>query len=92
MSYQCPNCNQSLKKVIPSFDSKLNPEQWDSIKAGDYFCNHCKGNEGKSGFKYYWKNELEKGLSKEQTQTSTLTTICNSLKLYLTQSSRYFQV
>ena len=59
MRYSCPGCGSKLEKVIQSQNSMLNSEQFDAIKAGDYFCRICKGDRGKSGYRYYWKNELK---------------------------------
>ena len=60
MEYNCPQCGEKLEKVKYLSNSLLNFEQWSSIRAGDYFCRECKGNRGKSGYRYYWEAELEK--------------------------------
>ncbi len=58
-NYNCPDCNNKLEKVIQSENSPLNKEQFDSVRAGDYFCRICPGTRGKSGFRYYWGYELK---------------------------------
>ena len=52
----CPECGKELN-IVPS-SKCLNPEQYDSVKAGDYFCKNCKGNRGNTGYRYYWKEEI----------------------------------
>ena len=37
----------------------LNSDQFDSVKAGDWFCCSCKGSEASTGFKYFWASELK---------------------------------
>lgn len=58
MSHKCPICNNQLEEVKQSSNSLLNSEQFDAIKAGDWFCRNCRGKEGKSGYKYFWNREL----------------------------------
>jgi len=36
----------------------LNDDQFDAIKAGDFYCDQCPGDRGKSGLRYFWKAEL----------------------------------
>ncbi len=59
MEYECPRCAEKLMPVEYHSNSLLNFEQWSSTIAGDYYCNKCKGERGKSGKRYYWKSELE---------------------------------
>jgi len=59
VEYDCPKCGKELNLVRYNPDCLLNAEQWSSIKAGDYFCNICPGDRGKSEKRYYWKSELE---------------------------------
>lgn len=54
----CPSCGSELQKVFQSVNSPLNEHQFDLIKAGDYYCNKCKGTRGETGYKYYWEYEL----------------------------------
>lgn len=56
----CPCCKQPLQKVKQSSNSMLNAEQFDSIKAGDWYCTTCPSNgRGNSSFCYYWQHEVE---------------------------------
>lgn len=55
----CPVCGGALQEVRYPEGSMLNREQFDSVRAGDYFCKACKGTEAKSGYKYWWKRDLE---------------------------------
>ena len=54
----CPRCGQSLKPVEQE-SGALNDDQFDAIKAGDWYCEHCKGSRGKTGYRYYWDRELQ---------------------------------
>jgi len=62
MKYTCPQCGNKLEEINYPSNSFLNKEQWNSQRAGDYFCPECP----KSKFPYYWKKELEKILFGEQ--------------------------
>ncbi len=56
----CPQCNQVLYKVRQSPNSPLNSEQFASIRAGDWYCKTCKGNEAeRTKYKYFWDKDLE---------------------------------
>lgn len=56
----CPQCKGSLKKVTYPSDSVLNRDQFDSVRAGDWYCTNCKGTEASSGYKYWWHGDLGK--------------------------------
>lgn len=54
----CPICGGSLKAVPPS--KWLNAEQWEAVKAGDYYCGTCPSNgRGNGCFHYFWATEIE---------------------------------
>lgn len=56
---KCPNCNTDLIKVCYPSDSMLNRDQWESQRAGDYYCPNCPDNgRGKSGHCYFWNKEI----------------------------------
>lgn len=54
----CPTCGCALFKVRNE-SSYLNDDQFDAVKAGDWFCHTCVGKEARSGFKYWWNRELK---------------------------------
>ena len=55
----CPQCKSPLHKVTQNRDSPLNRAQFDSCKAGDYYCEFCPDNgRGHSGLCYWWEREL----------------------------------
>jgi len=59
----CPRCERPLK-AINFASSYLNPEQWESIVAGRFYCDDCPSvpkerNRGKTGFCYWWPSEIE---------------------------------
>lgn len=58
---RCPVCAGELKSVTNE-TGWMNSEQFDSVKAGDFYCEHCKGEEGKSGHKYFWDKDLPKNV------------------------------
>lgn len=55
--YNCPDCDSKLHKVIN--DSAFNDEQFDSMKAGDYFCQQCEDPSTKTGFQYFKESQLD---------------------------------
>ena len=55
----CPDCNRELLKVHKPFDSCLNEEQFQSVRAGDWYCPICKGSRGKTSCRYFWDRELK---------------------------------
>lgn len=61
---RCPKCKSVLKRVRN--ESLLNAEQFDSVKAGDWYCETCPDNgRGKSKLCYWWNAELGISLSPE---------------------------
>jgi uncharacterized protein YbaR (Trm112 family) len=55
----CPSCRNPLKAVTQSENSMLNEEQFNAVRAGDYYCDICPSNgRGDTEYKYYWENEL----------------------------------
>ncbi len=63
--YNCPECCNPLEPVVYPANSPLNFDQWSAIRAGDYVCNTCPGDRGKSGKRYFWKSELEDKLAEQ---------------------------
>lgn len=59
-SPKCPQCGGELREVTYSRDGMLNSEQFDAVRAGDYFCKKCPGKESNDGYKYFWKRDLAK--------------------------------
>lgn len=57
--YKCPDCGRDLILVTQNSNSCLSSEQFEAVKAGDYYCEHCTGNRGTKGYKYFWIKELE---------------------------------
>jgi hypothetical protein len=54
----CPQCGASLNRVKQD-TAMLNEEQFDAIKAGDWYCDTCPGNgRGKSSLCYWWDREV----------------------------------
>jgi hypothetical protein len=37
----------------------LNDDQFDAVRAGDWYCDTCPSNErGNTGYRYFWTREL----------------------------------
>jgi hypothetical protein len=53
----CPQCGMALF-TVENTGGVLNDDQFDSVRAGDYYCVTYRGTESKSGHKYWWKREL----------------------------------
>jgi hypothetical protein len=57
----CPKCGRELERVRQSPTSPLNAEQFDAVKAGDWYCSVCPGNgRGHASFCYFWDSEIVK--------------------------------
>lgn len=54
----CPRCNKLLQKVRQESESMLNHDQWDSVKAGDWFCECHNNGRGHAPYAYFWNSEL----------------------------------
>lgn len=54
----CPNCQKELFEVRQSPHSMLNAEQFDSQKAGDFYCASCKSDKCQTGYLYFWTKDL----------------------------------
>lgn len=56
---KCPACRGELTRVVGN--GMLNDDQFDSIKAGDWYCRACPENgRGKMNYCYWWSSELNK--------------------------------
>lgn len=56
---KCPTCGNPLRRVTKSAMSPLNYDQFDSVRAGDWYCETCpSNNRGNTNFKYFWNREL----------------------------------
>ncbi|GMW02629.1 MAG: hypothetical protein AMXMBFR84_37650 [Candidatus Hydrogenedentota bacterium] len=55
----CPQCDQPVKRVSRSPNSYMTEEQFDAVKAGDWFCDNCSGDRGQTGYAYFWQSEID---------------------------------
>lgn len=60
LAERCPQCDGPLEQVRYPSGSMLNRDQFDSVRAGDFFCKACKGTNAKSGYEYWWKSDLQR--------------------------------
>lgn len=59
---RCLHCGKLLTEIRYPTGSPFNRDQWDSMRAGDWVCESCPGNErGQSGMCYFWAHELNRG-------------------------------
>lgn len=56
--FRCPFCQGPLRPVLQPAGSMLNQDQFAAIRAGDYYCVQCKGEQSATGFRYFWRHEL----------------------------------
>lgn len=56
--YHCPLCGGVLREVFYNPCSLLNRDQWQALRAGDFCCDTCPGDESWNGKKYFWRREL----------------------------------
>lgn len=55
----CPQCHGKLRRVTQSTNSPLNSDQFDAVKAGDWYCPTCpSNNRGNLNLCYFWTHEL----------------------------------
>jgi hypothetical protein len=54
----CPECARPLQKVRKASSSPLNDEQFDAVRAGDWFCEHHTNGRGNTSYAYYWNREV----------------------------------
>ena len=55
--HECPDCGASLTPVPQ--DTRLNEDQWDAVKAGDFYCSgECKSEAASSGRRYFRYRQL----------------------------------
>jgi len=57
---RCPGCGGEVRKVRQDLNTScLNADQFDAIRAGDYYCEACPDNgRGKSKLCYWWEKEV----------------------------------
>lgn len=55
----CPNCGRTLYKVTRPKSSVLNDDQFDAIRAGDWYCTNCTGFQSNTGYRYWWRWEVK---------------------------------
>jgi hypothetical protein len=54
---RCPDCKRPLQKVrYPG--GYLNEDQWDSMRAGDWFCEECPSLPVTKKYRYFWNRDL----------------------------------
>lgn len=55
---KCPACSGELTAIVNN--GLLNDDQFDSIKAGDFYCRSCPANgRGHLNYCYWWSSELK---------------------------------
>lgn len=55
----CPQCGKRLERVRMSDNCMLNQYQFDAVKAGDWYCKACPGNDrGTKPLCYWWDREV----------------------------------
>lgn len=55
----CPGCRKPLHEVRQSSGSMLNSDQFDAVRAGDWYCDTCPSNgRGNTAYAYFWNSEL----------------------------------
>jgi hypothetical protein len=54
---RCPQCGESLNAVTNN--GPLNDDQFDAIKAGDWYCERCEDGSIRNGKKHWRDKDLE---------------------------------
>lgn len=55
---KCPKCGGVLYEVRYPEGCMLNRDQFDAVRAGDWYCMICKGKQAASGYLYFWDLDL----------------------------------
>lgn len=63
----CPQCGAALTKVRNPAGSSLNDDQFDAVKAGDWYCASCPSNDRGNSSHCYWNDSEVKFAIKEGT-------------------------
>lgn len=61
----CPGCGGTLRSVTQDAGSPLNADQFDAVRAGDWWCEKCPPSptqEGRTNVRYWWNRDLCKVL------------------------------
>lgn len=53
----CPACGEPLQKVRNT-GGWMNDDQFDAVKAGDWFCECHNNGRGNTPLAYYWDREV----------------------------------
>lgn len=53
----CPECGNPLQKVRNT-GGWMNDDQFDAVKAGDWFCECHNNGRGNAPLAYYWNREV----------------------------------
>lgn len=67
----CPKCGAGLMRVCYPIDSYLSRDQFESVKAGDWYCTRCADSSTRSGYTYFWDKDLPVPLVPETELTAT---------------------
>lgn len=55
---KCPECERELQRVRRPSGSMLNEDQFDAVRAGDWFCTYHTNGRGNTAYAYYWDSEV----------------------------------
>lgn len=55
---QCPKCKVPMRRVRNPSGSMLNDDQFDAIRAGDWYCGCHNNGRGNTSNAYYWNSEV----------------------------------
>lgn len=61
LPHACPQCGHALHEV-PRHSTWMNDDQYNAVKAGDWYCGTCppiEGRESASGLRYWFDSEVE---------------------------------
>jgi hypothetical protein len=57
---RCPTCGGELERVRIPEGCMFNRDQWESMRAGDWYCETCPDNgRAKSGVCHWWDHEVK---------------------------------
>lgn len=75
----CPDCREALEPVVNN--GPLNDDQFDAVKAGDWYCKRCSDARIRSGRKHWFDRDLQRVVYQQCNRCAALTTPATAVAL-----------
>jgi hypothetical protein len=87
----CPKCGLPLKEVRYPSDSYFNRDQWESQRAGDWYCDKCPSEVARSGYSYFWEADFKNKPEPDLATWKSRAEKAEALVLALQENCRKYQ-